>query len=265
MDVIRPLNRHRNPDKALRLLVADCESAVAEIVATGLEVCCDAAVIRADSGVLAAQALQTEHIDLAIIDTSLPDISGFELAESVADRNVPALLISAHPRDQELLARHGYPHLSKPFRLTALVGAVTTALRNVKENVANLHRAHAVLHGTDHCRHHGFYSATGKQISRRRERYLIKGLATHWASQGLPARARSALAYARCGTVEQVRSLGRAYFAALENCGAVTLGQIEHAVGGWREGESEIRPRMAASMAEPDIPGILAELDMVTE
>jgi hypothetical protein len=51
-------------------------------------------------------------------------------------------------------------------------------------------------------------------------------------------RARSALAYARCATAEQVRSLGRAYFAALENCGAVTLGQIEHAVGGW-EGESE--------------------------
>jgi hypothetical protein len=47
------------------------------------------------------------------------------------------------------------------------------------------------------------------------------------------------LAYARCVTTEQVRALGRAYFAALENCGAVTLGQIEHIVGGWREGESE--------------------------
>jgi hypothetical protein len=73
----------------------------------------------------------------------------------------------------------------------------------------------------------------------RRDRYLRKGLATHWAGQGLPVRARGALAYARCATAEQVRSLGRAYFAALENCGAVTLGQIEHAVGGWRESENE--------------------------
>jgi hypothetical protein len=81
----------------------------------------------------------------------LPDISGFELAEFVADRNVPALLISAHPRDQELLARHGYPHLSKPFRLAALVGAVTATLRDAKENVAHLHLAHAVLRGTGQC------------------------------------------------------------------------------------------------------------------
>jgi DNA-binding response OmpR family regulator len=157
----------------LRLLVTDCEETVAEIVATGLEVCCDAVVIRANNGMIAAQAVQTQRIDLAIIDTSLPDISGFELAEFVADRNVPALLISAHPRDQELLTRHRYPHLSKPFRLSALVGAVTTALSNAKENITNLHRAHAVLRGTDqgYC----FYSATREAIPCRRMPNNAKG------------------------------------------------------------------------------------------
>lgn len=73
----------------------------------------------------------------------------------------------------------------------------------------------------------------------RCNRHLIDALANYWAAQGLPARARSALAYARCRTTEQVRALGRAYFSALENCGAVTLGQIEQAVGGWTEGESD--------------------------
>jgi DNA-binding response OmpR family regulator len=259
----------RDPDKALRLLVADCEEAVAEIVATELEVCCGAVVTRTGTGMIAARTLQTQHIDLAIIDTSLPDISGFELAELVADCNVPALLISAHPRDQELLTRHGYPHLVKPFRLAALVAAVTSALRNANENVTGLHRAHAMLRRTGQC---GVTSCIplwaeanrslndGQQLIPKElwtgaSRQLIEALADHWASQGLPARARSVLAYARCRTVEQVRALGRAYFAALENCGAVTLGQIECAVGGWTEGERENEeprlPRHGRCMGRP--------------
>jgi hypothetical protein len=73
----------------------------------------------------------------------------------------------------------------------------------------------------------------------RSDRYLINGLADHWAGQGLSVRARNALAYAHCRTAEQVRALGRAYFAALVNCGSVTLGQIDRAVGGWMEMDSE--------------------------
>jgi hypothetical protein len=78
----------------------------------------------------------------------------------------------------------------------------------------------------------------GETAVNQPDRHLIEGLAIHWAGRGLPVRARNALAYARCRTAEQVRALGRAYFAALENCGAVTLGQIEGAVGGWTEAES---------------------------
>ena len=140
---------YRSSHEQLRLLVTDDEQAVAEIISTALEVCCGAVVIRADSGTIATQALQTQPIDLVIIDTSLPEISGFEFAELVADGNVPALLISAHPRDQELLRRHGYPHLVKPFRLAALIEAVTNALRSPKLNVAHLHRAHAMLRRTE--------------------------------------------------------------------------------------------------------------------
>jgi hypothetical protein len=80
----------------------------------------------------------------------------------------------------------------------------------------------------------------------RSDRRLMKALVAYWAGQGLPVRARSALAYARCRTVEQVRALGRAYFAALENCGAVTLGQIERATGGWTNGEEQERVYAAA-------------------
>jgi hypothetical protein len=41
----------------------------------------------------------------------------------------------------------------------------------------------------------------------RCDRYLINGLAKHWAGQGLSAQARSAFAYAHCRTAEQVRAL----------------------------------------------------------
>ena len=251
------------PGKALRLLVTDCEEAVAEIVADGLEVYCDAVVIRTDSGMTATRALQTQHIDLAIIDMSLPDISGFELAELVADCGVPALLISAHPRDQELLVRHGYPNLAKPFRLAALVGAVTNALKNAKENVASLHRAYAMLRGTDRMQRHFLHPALGRGQSpverwpttqRERavdwcDRQLIEGLANHWAGQGLPARARGALAYARCRTAERARALGRAYFKSLANCGAVTLGRSSRPSGDGRSGRAGMKTNSCRAMA----------------
>jgi DNA-binding NtrC family response regulator len=129
----------------LELLVVDADDGVCEVVATGLEQLWGAAVTRAHSGVAATQALTTRRIDLAIIEPRLPDISGFELAESVADRNVPVLLINGHPSEQISCKSHGYPHLDKPFRLTALADAARQAVQNAAENITIIHQSYAEL------------------------------------------------------------------------------------------------------------------------
>lgn len=129
----------------LELLVVDADDGVREAVATGLEQLCGAAVIRAHTGKAARRALTTHCLDLAIIEPRLPDISGFELAESIADRHIPVLLINGHPNEQISCKFHGYPHLDKPFRLTALANAAKQALQNVAENITLIHRSYARL------------------------------------------------------------------------------------------------------------------------
>ena len=129
----------------LELLVVDADDSVCEAVATGLEQLCGAAVTRAHTGRAATQALTTRCLDLALIEPRLPDISGFELAESIADRHIPVLLINGHPNEQISCKFHGYPHLDKPFRLAALANAAQHALRNAAENIAIIHRSYATL------------------------------------------------------------------------------------------------------------------------
>ncbi len=129
----------------LELIVVDADDGVREAVATGLEQLCGAAVTRANSGAAATQALTARRLDLAIIEPRLPDISGFELAESIADRNIPVLLINGHPIEQISCKFHGYPHLDKPFRLSTLADAARQAVQNAAENIAIIHRSYARL------------------------------------------------------------------------------------------------------------------------
>jgi hypothetical protein len=62
---------------------------------------------------------------------------------------------------------------------------------------------------------------------------VAKSLVAYWASRGLSARTRRALAYANCRNAEQARSSGKPYFSTQANCGTKTLTQIEHMIGGW--------------------------------
>lgn len=129
----------------MQFLVVDDYVDVCDAVANGLEHYCGVAVTRAGNGASATAILESEPIDLAIIDALLPDISGFELAERAAGRHVPALLMSGHPKQQEACRVHGYPHLDKPFPLSALANAATAVLRSAAENVDLLRQSYAGL------------------------------------------------------------------------------------------------------------------------
>jgi DNA-binding response OmpR family regulator len=132
----------------LQFLVAEPDTNVSDVLADGLHATFGAAVTRAVSCEVATQSLHKLSCDLAIIETDLPDMSGFVLAEVAANCNVPALMISAHPQGQQDCHIHGYPHLTKPFTLGALVSAAKIAIRDCQQNIEQLHRAYKSVTAT---------------------------------------------------------------------------------------------------------------------
>ncbi len=62
----------------------------------------DCHVVGPAPTVSAAEALaRAEHVDLALVDVSLPDGSGLELAERLAGAGVSCAILSAHPRPSD--------------------------------------------------------------------------------------------------------------------------------------------------------------------
>lgn len=98
----------------------------------------------------AYDALFEHHIDLIISDIMMPDIDGFEFAESIRaiDKNIPLLFLTA--RDDIKSKSRGYhleidDYLVKPVELDELLMRITALLRRAKIesskqlNIGDLH------------------------------------------------------------------------------------------------------------------------------
>jgi DNA-binding NtrC family response regulator len=123
------------------ILVVDDEPQVCELFTDCLreEFCAnvDFALTGRDGRLL----LKGYRFDLAVIDVSLPDMSGLELAELAANENTAVLLTSGHPDSCEKLGRFKFPHLEKPFSLDTLIGEAATIIRDARENVRRVRTA----------------------------------------------------------------------------------------------------------------------------
>jgi DNA-binding NtrC family response regulator len=82
-----------------------------------------------------ARKLQSGGFDLALIDGTLPGLSGMHLAQIAAHENTPALLMSGHPAVNDDLERFGFPYLVKPFTLSQLLEEVRQTIANADENI----------------------------------------------------------------------------------------------------------------------------------
>ena len=129
----------------LRMLLVDPDASVSRVLSEALNFEFGADVTCAASGQTASLALRRTRWDLAVIEAMLPDMTGFDLAEIAANHNVPGLLVAAHPQAQDRCRTLGYPHLDKPFSLSALQVAATTVLRDAQTNVERLHKAYERL------------------------------------------------------------------------------------------------------------------------
>lgn len=107
------------------ILVVDDEDYVADMLASALKL--EGYTVHvAYNGREGLECLQSEAIDLTIIDIMMPYMSGIELIKRIRSldrqRDLPVILISAGARPREHFA--GVTFLSKPFDVDELLAMV---------------------------------------------------------------------------------------------------------------------------------------------
>ena len=84
-------------------------------------------VLEAENGQKAWEHLNQQQPDLLILDIKLPDMSGWDILDQLGSRDLPVLVMSATPMDQNSILRQ-YPCIQeilvKPFNLDKLLFAV---------------------------------------------------------------------------------------------------------------------------------------------
>lgn len=116
----------------VRVLIADDEAAILELVQTVLALWGFQVELRPDGDSALARALEG-GFGLLLLDYQMPGKTGLEVLRALraAGRNVPAILMSGYLSDpvvKECESLPGLRLLSKPFTLAALRDAITRAM-----------------------------------------------------------------------------------------------------------------------------------------
>ena len=128
-----PPGRPRRAPRAETVLAVDDEPTIRQLLRTALEGL-GFRVLLADSGARALEIIETEPFDLALVDMSMPGMSGEALLAALAQRfpQTPFIAMSGHGEDElrERMAAAGLSVtlLAKPFGLHDLDAAVEGAL-----------------------------------------------------------------------------------------------------------------------------------------
>lgn len=118
-----------SPLLGLRILVVEDDLLVAQFVAATLQDA-QAVVVGPCHSVAAAQAiLDAEPVDAALLDVNVADGEVFPVAERLAARRVPFLLLSGYGADAVPANRPEWRALAKPFRMTGLIEAVAECVQ----------------------------------------------------------------------------------------------------------------------------------------
>jgi len=105
------------------------------------------------SSLKACQAIETQEIDLAILDVMMPEINGFELCRKIREKhNYPIIMLTA--KDAEIdkitgLTLGADDYITKPFRPLELLARIKAQLRRYKKynTAASLEDSHIITHG----------------------------------------------------------------------------------------------------------------------
>ena len=133
---------------AYRILVADDEKDIRSVLALYLE---DAGyeVVEAADGAEALRVLETQDIDLCLLDIMMPELDGYQVLKRVReDDDVPVIVVSAKGQDSEKILGLNLgadDYLVKPFNPLEAVARVNSNIRRAKGIVPQQKREAAPL------------------------------------------------------------------------------------------------------------------------
>ncbi|QDT71542.1 response regulator [Lacipirellula limnantheis] len=87
-------------------------------------------VYAAADGAELLEACAAHDVDLAIVDLDMPVMDGLTAAEELAERGIPAVLVSGHPDVREVVVEHEpvVTRVMKPATIDKLREAIRVAL-----------------------------------------------------------------------------------------------------------------------------------------
>ena len=122
-----------------RILIAEDERDIRELVAISLHSLGGFEVTQAANGVEAVERARAEHPDLILMDVRMPKMTGYEacrqLKESAETQDIPIVFLSAKGQELEIqqgLTVGAVQYILKPFAVDELVREVRSLLKRFK-------------------------------------------------------------------------------------------------------------------------------------
>lgn len=118
------------------ILIVDDETELAELLAVYLRNSGFRVTLCGD-GACALRCVKQEHVDLAILDVMLPDMSGFEICRTIRQKYFfPIIMLTAKIDDNDKifgLTLGADDYITKPFNPLEVVARVRTQLRRASQ------------------------------------------------------------------------------------------------------------------------------------
>ncbi len=124
------------------ILVIEDDSELADVVSQKLENA-GFGVVTTTTGLEGVQLIDTEQVDLILLDLSLPDVDGIEILRHLRQRSaVPIIIVSGRTEEAERvvgLELGADDYMAKPFSLNELVARVRVILRRAEGSLVEAH------------------------------------------------------------------------------------------------------------------------------
>ncbi|OAB40608.1 DNA-binding response regulator [Paenibacillus macquariensis subsp. defensor] len=121
--------------RRITILIADDEMEIADLVALHLQKE-GYHIVKASDGKAAIHAIQSQSIDLAILDIMMPELDGYEVTRQIREKyHLPIIFLSAKTSDLDKitgLVMGADDYMTKPFNPMELVARVNSQLRRSK-------------------------------------------------------------------------------------------------------------------------------------
>ena len=118
-----------------RVLIVEDEKPISDLIKLSLTKAGYSCTCAYD-GTTAANILEEEHFDLALLDVMLPEVSGFELMEYIQPTGTPVIFITAkNSVDDRVkgLRMGAEDYIVKPFEVMELLARVEVVLRRYQK------------------------------------------------------------------------------------------------------------------------------------